>query len=140
MQAKSGAPPGPGTSISEPEAFLKTLTIVLTGGPYISEYAQIACKIAESALQHYQLNIFLYLDAVHIPKRGQSPTFFANVSEIFANHADEMAITGACPRGAKARHVSFTRLVFFHHIDSPLEQPYIVTIFKPTFYTNISII
>ncbi|MFZ2499653.1 MAG: hypothetical protein ACP5N0_01385 [Methanosarcina sp.] len=29
---------------------MKTLTIVLTDGPYISEYAEIACKLAEAAL------------------------------------------------------------------------------------------
>ena len=45
------------------------LTIVLTDGPYISEYAEIAYKLADAALKQYHVNIFLYLDAVHIPKR-----------------------------------------------------------------------
>ena len=47
---------------------MKTLTIILTDGPYISEYADMACKIASEALKISQVNIFLYLDAVHIPK------------------------------------------------------------------------
>lgn len=76
---------------------MKTLTIVLTDGPYISEYAQIACKIAESALKHYPLKIFLYLDAVHITKKMAKSNLFANVGEYFANHAYELAIVGACP-------------------------------------------
>lgn|GEM_PF-6213708 len=45
---------------------MKTLTIILTDGPYISEYAKIACKIADAALKRYQVNISLYLNAVHI--------------------------------------------------------------------------
>lgn len=48
---------------------MKTLTIVLTDGPYISEYAEIAYKLARAALKQYKVNIFLYLDAVHIPKK-----------------------------------------------------------------------
>ena len=51
---------------------MKTITIILTDGPYISEYAEMAYKIAKAALKKYQVNIFLYLDAVHIPKIGQS--------------------------------------------------------------------
>ena len=65
------------------EEALKTLTIVLTDGPYISEYAEIAYKLAETALKKYQVNIFLYLDAVHIPKKGQNPSFFTNAGNFF---------------------------------------------------------
>ena len=50
---------------------MKTLTIVLTDGPYISEYAEMAYKIAKTALKENQINIFLYLDAVHISNLGQ---------------------------------------------------------------------
>jgi tRNA 2-thiouridine synthesizing protein D len=42
----------------------------MTDGPYISEYTEIAYKIAKAALKHYHVNIFLYLNAVHIPKVG----------------------------------------------------------------------
>ncbi len=82
---------------------LKILTIVLTDGPYISEYAEIAYKIAEAALKQYQVNIFLYLDAVHIPKAGQNPSLFANAGELFRELANEGAVVRACARCAAAR-------------------------------------
>ena len=82
---------------------MKTLTIVLTDGPYISEYAEIACKLAESALNQYHVNIFLYLDAVHIPKKGQNPSFFTNAGELFSGLAEKGAIIRACSRCAAAR-------------------------------------
>ncbi|AKB17656.1 DsrE/DsrF/TusD sulfur relay family protein [Methanosarcina sp. WWM596] len=82
---------------------MKTLTIVLTDGPYISEYAEIACKLAENALERYHVNIFLYLDAVHIPKKGQNPSFFINTGELFAGLAEKGAVIRACARCAAAR-------------------------------------
>jgi tRNA 2-thiouridine synthesizing protein D len=85
---------------------LKTLTIILADGPYISEYAQIAFKIADAALKRYEVNIFLYLDAVHIPCRGQNPAFFANEGELFANLAERGAVIRACSRCAAARGYS----------------------------------
>jgi tRNA 2-thiouridine synthesizing protein D len=77
--------------------------MVLTDGPYISEYADIACKIAEEALKRYQVNIFLYLDAVNIPKKGQNPSFFTNTAELFAGLAEKGALIRACARCAAAR-------------------------------------
>lgn len=82
---------------------MKTLTIVLTDGPYISEYAEIACKLADEALKRYQVNIFLYLDAVHIPKRGQSASMFTSAGELFAGLAEKGAVIRACARCAAAR-------------------------------------
>ncbi len=82
---------------------MKTLTIILTDGPYISEYAEIACRIARAALKKHQVNIFLYLDAVHIPKEGQAPAFFANVGDLFRGLARDGARIEACPRCANAR-------------------------------------
>ncbi|MCQ1534441.1 sulfur reduction protein DsrE [Methanosarcina sp. KYL-1] len=82
---------------------MKTLTIVLTDGPYISEYAEIACKLADEALKRYQVNIFLYLDAVHIPKKGQNPSFFINAGELFTALAERGAVIRACARCAAAR-------------------------------------
>jgi tRNA 2-thiouridine synthesizing protein D len=82
---------------------LKTLTILLTDGPYISEYAEIACKLAENALKHYHVNIFLYIDAVHIPKKGQNPSFFINAGELFFGLAEKGAVIRACARCAGAR-------------------------------------
>jgi len=82
---------------------MKTLTIVLTDGPYISEYAEMAYKIAKAALKEHQVNIFLYLDAVHIPKIGQNPTLFANVGKLFQELAERGAVVRACSRCAAAR-------------------------------------
>lgn len=82
---------------------MKTLTIVLTDGPYISEYAEIACKLAETALKQYQVNIFLYLDAVHIPKGGQNPSFFTNAGELFSGLAEKGTVIRVCARCAAAR-------------------------------------
>ncbi len=82
---------------------MKTITIILTDGPYISEYAEIACKLAENALKRYHVNIFLYLDAVHIPKKGQNPSFFTNAGELFSELAEKGAVIRACARCAGAR-------------------------------------
>ncbi|HII92972.1 MAG TPA: sulfur reduction protein DsrE [Methanosarcina sp.] len=82
---------------------MKTLTIVLTDGPYISEYSEIACKLAEEALKQYNVNIFLYLDAVHIPKKGQTPSFFSNTGELFTGLAEKGVVIRACARCAAAR-------------------------------------
>lgn len=82
---------------------MKTLTIVLTDGPYISEYAEIACKLAGAALDHYYVNIFLYLDAVHIPKKGQNPSLFTNTGEYFAKLAEKGVCIRACARCAAVR-------------------------------------
>ncbi len=80
-----------------------TLTIILTDGPYISEYAEMAYKIAKVALKAHKVNIFLYLDAVHIPKSSQNPAFFANAGGLFLELAANGAIIRACPRCATAR-------------------------------------
>lgn len=82
---------------------MKTLIIVLTDGPYISEQAEMAHKIARAALRHYQVNIFLYLDGVHVPKVGQRPAIFANIGDLFAALAREGATIRVCMRCATAR-------------------------------------
>jgi sulfur relay (sulfurtransferase) complex TusBCD TusD component (DsrE family) len=82
---------------------LKTLTIILTDGPYISEYADMACKIASEALKISQVNIFLYLDAVHIPKAGQKPALLAEMGQQFQDLAEKGAVVRACVRCASAR-------------------------------------
>jgi tRNA 2-thiouridine synthesizing protein D len=79
------------------------LTIILTDGPYISEYAEIAYKMARAAQKMHQVNIFLYLDAVHIPKRGQIPAFFSNTGKQFQELAKLGVRIEACPRCATAR-------------------------------------
>jgi Uncharacterized conserved protein involved in intracellular sulfur reduction len=86
------------------DSAFKTLTIVLTDGPYISEYAEMGYKIAKAALkQRHKVNIFLYLDAVHIPKKDQDPAFFSNAGGLFSELALLGAHVEACPRCATAR-------------------------------------
>jgi tRNA 2-thiouridine synthesizing protein D len=82
---------------------MKTLTIILTDGPYISEYAEMAYKIASEALKGFQVNIFLYLDAVNIPKIGQKPSLFGNAGQLFQELAERGAVVRACARCAAAR-------------------------------------
>ncbi len=81
----------------------KALTIVLTDGPYISEYAEMAYKMARATLGEHQVNIFLYLDAVHILKGGQKPAAFANIGELFEDLAKRGATVRACMRCSMAR-------------------------------------
>ncbi len=81
-----------------------TLTIILTDGPYISQYAEMASNIAREAnAKAHKVNIFLYLDAVHIPKAGQNPAFFTNAGKLFADLARLGVKVEACPRCATAR-------------------------------------
>jgi tRNA 2-thiouridine synthesizing protein D len=82
---------------------MKILTIILTDGPYISEYAEMAYKIAKAALREHQVNIFLYLDAVHILKAGQMPANFANIGRLFGDLTKEGATVRACLRCSTAR-------------------------------------
>jgi len=83
---------------------MATLTIILTDGPYISQYAEMAGKVArEARAKSHRVNIFLYLDAVHIPKAGQNPAFFANAGENFADLVQLGVKVEACPRCATAR-------------------------------------
>ncbi|MDW7731782.1 MAG: DsrE family protein [Methanolobus sp.] len=86
------------------DSAVKTLTIILTDEPYISEYAEIGYKIARAALkQQHKVNIFLYLDAVHIPKKDQEPSFFASAGKFFSELVVMGAQVEACPRCATAR-------------------------------------
>ncbi|MGV8174285.1 MAG: DsrE/DsrF/TusD sulfur relay family protein [Methanothrix sp.] len=86
---------------------MKTLTIILTDGPYISEYAEIAYKIASEALKcsrvNIRVNIFLYLDAVAIPRLGQKPSLFADAGWLFQELAERGVTVRACARCAGAR-------------------------------------
>lgn len=82
----------------------KTLTIVLTEGPYRSQYVEMAHNIAESALNKgYAVNLFLYMDATHIPKKNQNPHSFPNVGERMKHLIKKGAEVRACVRCATAR-------------------------------------
>jgi len=82
---------------------MKTLTIILTDGPYISEYAQIAYRIAFAALDRYKVNIFLYLDAVNIGRADQRPEVVKNEGLLFQELAERGALIRACSRCSAAR-------------------------------------
>lgn len=99
---------------------MKTLTIVLTDGPYINQNAEMAYRIARAALGRYRVNIFLYLDAVHIPKRGQRPVQFMNLADLFQELASMGATIRACPRCASSRGYSAENGVCPEYIDGVL--------------------
>lgn len=83
---------------------MKTLTIILTEGPYRSQYVEMAHNIAESALNNgYGVNLFLYMDATHIPKKNQNPHSFPNVGERLKHLIKKGADVRACIRCATAR-------------------------------------
>jgi tRNA 2-thiouridine synthesizing protein D len=82
----------------------KTLIIILTEGPYRSQYVEIAHNIAESALDNgYNVNLFLYMDATHIPKKNQNPHSFPNVGHRLKELINKGAEVRACVRCATAR-------------------------------------
>ena len=82
----------------------KTLTIILTEGPYRYQYVEMAHNIAESALNiGYRVNLFLYMDATHIPKKNQNPHSFPNVGERLRLLIKKGANVRACVRCATAR-------------------------------------
>jgi tRNA 2-thiouridine synthesizing protein D len=82
----------------------KTLTLILTEGPYRSQHADMAYEIANSALnKKYRVNIFLYMDATHIPRKGQNPHSFPNVLEKIKSLVKRGADIRACVRCATAR-------------------------------------
>lgn len=85
---------------------MKTMTILLTDGPYISQYAEIAYRIASAAVKKYRVNIFLYMDALHIPKIGQQPQIVANVGNLFLDLAQKGVTIRGCPRCGSARGYS----------------------------------
>jgi tRNA 2-thiouridine synthesizing protein D len=95
----------------------KMLTIVLTEGPYRSQYADIAYEIASSALyKKYRVNIFLYMDATHIPKKEQNPHSFPNVAQKFRKLMKKGAKIRACVRCATARGHSCTQKSYIQGI------------------------
>ncbi|MBS7287353.1 MAG: DsrE family protein [Candidatus Freyarchaeota archaeon] len=82
----------------------KTLTIILYREPYASQRVNIGLTIAEKALEKgYGVNVFLYMDAVHAPKRGQMPKHFLNVGERLRTLVERGARVRACSRCAAAR-------------------------------------
>lgn len=82
----------------------KVLTIILTEGPYRSQYVDTAYNMAKTALDlGYGVNIFMYMDAVHIPKKGQNPHSFPNVGDRYKKLIRKGADVRVCIRCATSR-------------------------------------
>ncbi len=82
----------------------KTLTILLLTGPYSSQYADMACEIADKALeQGHKVNLFLYMDGVHLPKKGQLTKRFPNIEEHLKKLVSKGLRIKSCVRCATAR-------------------------------------
>jgi len=82
----------------------KTMVIVLLDGPYISQYVDIGCEMAKTALNlGYVVKIFLYMDGVHNLQKDQNPRDFKNTSQVFEELIEQGAEIKACIRCAAAR-------------------------------------
>lgn len=77
---------------------------MLFSGPYGSQSADFACKIAAKALDKgHRVNIFLYGEGVHAQMKGQAPKVFFNVAKALQAIATRGAIIKACSRCSQAR-------------------------------------
>lgn len=82
----------------------KTLTILLFKGPYASQQAEYACRIAEKAVElGYNVNLFLYGDGVHAAMKGQAPKAFLNIGEYLTKLAKKGVLIKSCERCSRAR-------------------------------------
>lgn len=83
----------------------RTLTIILTRGPYISDYADIAINTAlEARRMGYRVNLFLYLDGVwagHIKEEKE----FNNPGEWLRWCIRKGVNVAACHRCSEAREL-----------------------------------
>jgi tRNA 2-thiouridine synthesizing protein D len=65
----------------EENSNIKTLTIVLNRGPFISEYADMAVELAIAAKKKgHNVNLYLYLDGVWVPHVKKDKDF-SNVGD-----------------------------------------------------------
>ncbi len=82
----------------------KTLTILLFKGPYASQHADYACRVAEKAVDMgYNVNMFLYGDGVHAAMKGQAPKVFLNIGEYLTKLAKKGVMIKSCQRCSGAR-------------------------------------
>ncbi|MBS7643802.1 DsrE family protein [Candidatus Bathyarchaeota archaeon] len=78
---------------------VKTLTILLLTGPFSAQYVDFAFKIIEKALNRgYYVNLFLYGEGVHVPRKGQ-----ASIQKRLAELIDKGLKVKACVSCALAR-------------------------------------
>lgn len=83
----------------------KTLTILLNRGPFVSEYADLALKVALKAREKgYEVNLYLYVDgpfAAHI----KNPKPFPNPGQLLRQALEKGVKVKICNRCADARDV-----------------------------------
>jgi sulfur relay (sulfurtransferase) complex TusBCD TusD component (DsrE family) len=84
----------------------KTLTILLNRGPFVSEYADLALKVAIKAREKgHQVNLYLYVDGVWAPHvKAQKP--YANVGQRLREAMKLGVNVKICNRCADARDVA----------------------------------
>ena len=84
----------------------KTLTILLNRGPYISEYADLALKVALKAREKgHNVNLYLYVDGpwvAHI--KAQKP--YSNAGQLLRQALEKGVQVKICNRCAEARDVT----------------------------------
>jgi len=83
---------------------LKRLVVYLAAPPYTSQLAEIALDICEKALDKgYDVCLFLYMDGVHLPKRGQRPLCLPNAERRLSTLMARGLRVFSCARCAGAR-------------------------------------
>lgn len=84
----------------------KTLTILLNRGPFVSEYADLAAKLALKAREKgHEVNLYCYVDGVWAPHvKGEKP--YENVGRLLREALDRGVNVKICARCADARDVS----------------------------------
>ena len=84
----------------------KTLTILLTRGPFISEYADLAANLALKARRKgYKVNMFLYLDGTWVP-HVKSDKDYSNPGEWLKWAIKKGVTVRACERCSSARDIT----------------------------------
>ena len=84
----------------------KTLSILLLRGPYVSEYAEIASKLALTARKKgYKVNMFLYLDGAWLQHIKEFKDF-SNPGDWLKRAMRKGATVRACQRCSSARDLT----------------------------------
>ena len=97
----------------------KNITILLSRGPYSSEYADMALKFANRALDKgYSVNLFLYQDGVWVQHANQGPKRFPNVGKLLEDAVAKGLQVKACERCSQARGLDRDDLVSCGSINS----------------------
>jgi len=81
----------------------KTITVVISSGPYTHERSYTALRLALTALvEGFKVNIFLVEDGIFVAHRGQNPKEYANAQEWLQRTLDagaKLRVCGVCCAG-----------------------------------------